>query len=190
MSKFKRWMLPVVAIIAMAAVSTAAIYYRDRVNAAPADPLQQADALRKEAASINREFRSSPTGSHLLKADTLSTPQIAADSLIVIKKYHVDIKNVMTKAATAVGEALRSTPNNSEFEHAMIEENSATDAWLSALENLYQFAADPVHNVHVNDDGKIAIDDSPKYNELVDIVNAANERHMAAIAALRVLKDK
>jgi hypothetical protein len=134
--------------------------------------------LHKANDELNADFERSFVGSHLLKSDTLSSPQVAADSLESIKEYCTAMDSFAGQFRDAYAQ-LKVLGDNANYAW-ITNEYDAAHEYCGATEDLYQYASDPTQEIQVKN-GKVHVTGVEGYNARIHTVNAATKKLNAAI---------
>jgi hypothetical protein len=144
--------------------------------------------INKENTASNDAFEQTFTGRNLLKPETLSSPDVAARSLIEVenycrtqKAYIRQIQQLLTQAEQIDGGTTDLSWMNNQYNAAL--------AFCSATENLYQYASDPVRKIRIIN-GKVFITGAEGYNERIKAVNDAAKKLLATTRAFEEEQNK
>jgi hypothetical protein len=144
--------------------------------------------LRKENDLIAASFANSQLGQHLMEPSTMTNPMVAAESLKEFRAFRAATETNHTKQMVSLNE-LQVLSNGTAIKPWMTAEYDATEAWFSAIDNVYAYVADPAHNVHVIKD-TVVINGADEYNRRVEGFNAANQKFAEAEAAFKAGQEK
>jgi hypothetical protein len=134
--------------------------------------------LRKANDKLNAGFERSFVGSHLLKSETLSSPQVAADSLESVKEYCTATDSFAGQFRDAYAQ-IKVLGDNADYTW-ITNEYDAAHEYCGATEDLYQYASDPTQEIQVKN-GKVHVTGVEGYNARIHTVNAAAKKLNAAI---------
>ena len=134
--------------------------------------------LRKASDKLNADFGRSFVGSHLLKSETLSSPQVAAESLESIKEHCTAMDSFAGQFRDALVQG-KVLGDNAGYTWTTNEYDAAHEL-CGAMEDLYQYASDPTQEIQVKS-GKVHVTGVEGYNARIHTVNAATKKLNAAI---------
>jgi hypothetical protein len=136
------------------------------------------EELDEEQTQLERRFAESATGKTLLQPESFASPQVAATSLTEFEQY-ADAKKRLNEQEEAL---LLKPDDDPALRIHLTECLEATRLATSTTEELYRFAADPSHHVHV-ENGVVIVSDPVGYNKRIDAVNDAMEKYKLTCTA-------
>jgi hypothetical protein len=137
---------------------------------------------------IDADFEKSEVGQHLLQPSTMSNPKMAAASLKAFQAYRAATFANHEKQTVIMNE-LQVLSNGTAIKPWMTAQYNAAEAWFSATEDVYTYAANPANNIHLIN-GNLVVNDPDEYNKRVDTYNAASMKFKEANDAFRVAREK
>jgi hypothetical protein len=130
--------------------------------------------LNREQTELDQRFAQTFTGKNFVQPASLSSPQVSANSLREIEQY-ASASEDLGGRKEALLQGKPAPLLRAQFEAARV--------MFSATEELYRYASDPWHQVHL-ENGVIVIVGIDEYEKRVDAVNDALRKFDAASAAL------
>ena len=129
--------------------------------------------LNREQTELDQRFAQSFTCKNLLHAASLSSPQVAANSLREVEQYASASEDLMKRKESL----LQGKPApllTAQFEAARV--------MFSATEELYRYASEPSRDIHIVN-GVVAIEGVDEYNKRIDAANDAFQKFESASSA-------